>query len=281
MAIDELDETLYPPYSREPAPRLTVLDALRRQVGVAMLPVIVLVGVALAVGMTRSPEYTSEARLNVGGLTLTEQSAEDYSYAVQALAVAYARAIDATAIVTPASRATRTPPDEVTNRVSAHPVQGSGVIRVLATGSDATEAEQLADAAAAALRDYADELNSGREAGDELRARFSSASLEFRAALEALAGAPPGSTSRRRLQSRVDLARLEKRTLGFLYGQSQVGQATSGLVQQLAPAAEAESDRGDVLVDLLVAAAIAGLLIGLGLAVLRANALSRRRLSGL
>ena len=280
MAIDELDETLYPPLARDPAPRLTVFDALRRQVAVALLPVVALLGVALAVGLTRSPEYTSEARLNVGGLNLTEQSAEGYTYAVQQLAHAYARAIDATAVVTPAARETGIAPDAVVERVSADPVQGTPIIRVFATGDSASDAEPLADAAAAALQDYTAELNSGREASSELRDRFSSASLEFREVPETLARTPLNSPSRRQLQSRVDLARLEKRTVGFLYGQSQVGQASSGLVQQLAPAAKPESDRDDVLKDYLVAGLLAGLLLGVGLAVLRANAVSRRRLSG-
>lgn len=279
VAIDELDEALYAPPPREPAPpRFTILDALRRQIWVAVLPVIILLGIAVAIGLIRSPEYTSEARLNVGGLSLTQQSLEGYTAAVQQLAIAYSRAIDATDVVRPVARQADLSEAQVTTRVSAEPVQGSAVIRILATGGRADEAELLADGAADSLLAYAADLNSGRTAADRLLLRYRSESVAFRRALAELQRTPKGASNREAIQTRVDVTRLQKDAAGFLYQQSQAGQATTGLVQKLAPAAPADSDRDRVLLDFIAAGAMAGILIGVGLAVARVNAAARRRL---
>ena len=257
--------------------RLTVLESLRRHFLIALLPVLLLGGGAVALGMTREPEYTSEARLNVGGLNLTQQAIEGYSFAVQQLAIAYARSIHATGVIEPVARETGLTPAEVVDTVSATPIQGSPIISIRATTGDPAQSVRVADAAAESLVDYAVELNSGRDLSDDLLTRYRDAAADFREArLEASRG---GRGSRReRLETRADTAKLKRDTLGFLYSQSQAGQATVNLVQKLAPAAAAESDRAEVLQDYLAAAVIAGLLIGVGLAVARANAVARRRL---
>jgi hypothetical protein len=135
----------------------------------------------------------------------------------------------------------------------------------------------MADAAADSLVDYAVELNSGREVSGDLLRRYRAAAGEYRDAILKASRAGRGAR-RERLETRVDTAKLRRDTLGFLYSQSQAGQATVHLVQKLAPAAAAESDRREVLQDYVAAALIAGLLIGVGLAVARANAVARRRL---
>ncbi len=71
MAVE--DVTIPPVFTAPPA-RLTVLQALRRNIVLAVIPLIICLGVALALGLTRHPVYTGEARLNVGGLNLTQQS---------------------------------------------------------------------------------------------------------------------------------------------------------------------------------------------------------------
>jgi hypothetical protein len=268
---------------REPAPapqsqhRLPVLDALRRHWIIALLPVVVLVGAAIAYGLEREPEYESEARLNVGGLNLTQQSVEGYTVAVQQLAVAYSRAIHATGVVAATSRATGLPPTEVVDRVDATPIPGSSVIRVITTGGSAGQTRQLADASSAALVDYAIKLNSGRVASRRILDRFRRASLKL-SEEQAKLRRTRRERARREQRTRVDIARLNRDTAAFLYGQSQNGQAFTELVQQLAPAEPSKSDRDDVTKEFAAGAAIAGLLIGIGLALMRANALARRRL---
>jgi capsular polysaccharide biosynthesis protein len=258
--------------------RLTVLESLRRHFLLALLPVVLLLAVAFALAMTRDPEYTSEARLNVGGLSLTQQSIEGYSHAVQQLAIAYARSIQAPGVVGPAARETRIPPSELTGSLSATPIQGSPIIAIRGTSEDEQEAVRIANAGADALVDYAVKLNSGRTISDDLLQRYRSAAEDYRSARIDLARAPARGPRRERIETRLDTAKLKRDTVGFLYSQSQAGQATVNLVQKLAPATTATSDRDEVLQDYLAAALVAGLLIGVGMAVARANSVTRRRL---
>jgi hypothetical protein len=258
---------------------MPTLTALRRHWPLVVLPVLLLVGAAIAIGLQREPEYESESRLNVGGLSLTQQSIEGYTAAVQALAVSYSRAIHATDVVEPAAAQVGIAPNDVVNRVTATPIQGSPVIRVIATGRDAAETRRLADAAGDALVDYAEELNSGGSQSGQLLRRYRVASRELRAIGTDLRRARRrNSRSVERLEAREDIARLQMQVAAVLYQNSQAGQATIGLVQKLAPATRAEGDRDEYLRQLIAGGAIGGLLIGIGLAVWRGNAVARRRL---
>src|SRR3954454_20200394 len=80
-------------------PRLTPLQAVRRHIGLVLLPVVVFVGVAVGYAGMRSPVYSSNAQLNVGGVTLTVQSIPGYAVATAQLAVAYSRSATATPVV--------------------------------------------------------------------------------------------------------------------------------------------------------------------------------------
>ena len=258
--------------------RLTLLEALRRQLPIALIPIVILVAIAVALAYAREPEYESEARINVGGLNLTAQTIESYTAAVTQLANAYARSIHATDVVNPVAEELRVPPGEVIDNVDATPIQGSSVVRIVATWDSADGARRLADASTDSLVDYATKLNAGQETASRLLVRFQRASRRLERARNALARAGANGSARNALETRVATAQLEKETAGFLYQQSQVGQAATRLVQKLAPASEATSDRRDRLEEYVAAALIAGTLIGLGLAVARANAIARRRL---
>ena len=258
--------------------RLTVWDSLRRHFAIALVPVVLLVAVAVAFALTQPAEYESEARLNVGGLNLNQQSIQGYTHAVGQLSVAYARSIDATGVARPVAQDLGLSERQVVDAVSATPIQGSPVISVRATADNAGEAERLADRAADSLVDYAVTLNSGEDLSDDLLDRFIAASAKYRKARLALDRAPKRGRRREQLETRVDTTKLQMDTVRYLYGQSQAGQSTLNIVQKLAPAAAAKSDRRKKLEDYTVAALIAGLLIGVGLAVARANAVARRRL---
>lgn len=266
-----------PNYPPEP-PKLGVLQAMWRSLPLVVLPVLVLVAAAIAYGLTRSPTYTSEARLNVGGLNLTQVSIQGYTAAVSQLAVAYSRALDATAVIDPVSHETGLSKSAVVDHISATPVEGSPVIRIRGTSKDADEARRLADSAASSLTAYARRLNSRSSSTDDLRRRYIRASRRYRAARALIARLKLNDPRRKRASVRADVTHLEQQTAAALYGQSQAGQATTNLVQRLAPAAPATSDRDQVLERLLAAALIAGLLIGIGLAVARSNRVAARRL---
>jgi capsular polysaccharide biosynthesis protein len=281
VRVDDLPPTqvTVPDYPPEP-PRIGLLQSVRRSLPLVILPVLLLVAGAAAYGYLRDPTYTSEARLNVGGLTLTQQSIDGYTGAVAQLAVAYSRAIDATDVVNPVAREFDLTPVEASERLSATPIQGSPVITVHATGKNAGETRRLADAAADSLVDYAAELNAGREQGDRLLRRYVAASRDYRRASLEAAEFDTDDPRRRRPQVQADIARLKQTVAGVLYQQSISGQAHINLVQKLAPAVPPTSDREDVLQQALAAALIAGLLIGVGLAVWRTNRVTARRLGG-
>jgi uncharacterized protein involved in exopolysaccharide biosynthesis len=253
---------------------------IRRNAGIVIAPVIVLLVVAAAAGLIRKPTYTSEARLNVGGLSLTQETIPGYTTAVQYLAIAYARAIDANSVVSPVARHLNLSPSSIVSQVSATPIQGSPVVNVNATAKDPGQAVRLADAISDSLTQYAVNLNSGNIAAQRLLARYRRASRALTSASQALQAAPPHSAQARAAQNQVNLDRLQLQTVGGLYQQSQAGQANENLVQKLAPAGPATSDRASVLQQYLGAALLAGLLIGVGLAIERTSRLQRRRLGG-
>jgi hypothetical protein len=278
VAVEDIKAPDFPPPEQASFGRMPILTALRRHWPLVVLPVLLLVGAAVAIGLQRDAEYESESRLNVGGLTLTQQSIEGYTTAVQALAVSYSRAIHAGDVVEPAAAEVGVTPNDVLDRVNATPIQGSPVIRVIATGGDPNETRALADAAGDALVAYAEKLNSGSSQSPRLLRRYRAASRELRAIGADLRRARRrNSSSVERLEAREDIARLEMQVAGTLYQNSQAGQATVGLVQKLAPATRAKSDRDEYLRQLIAGGAVGGLLIGIGLAVWRGNASARRR----
>jgi capsular polysaccharide biosynthesis protein len=268
----------YPTSTQQPAVRLGVLQAIRRSLPLVILPIILLVAGAVAYGLYRAPTYTSEARLNVGGLTLTTQTLPGYTAAVQQLAVAYSRAIDAAPVVTPVARKLHLSPVDVANRVSATPVQGSPVIRIRGTAKNAGDAVRLADAVSTSLVNYAFKLNSGASDSGRLLQDFRTAVTRVEAASARAQRLGPKNPRYTTAKTREDIARLKAQTAGALYQQSVSGQATTNLVQRLAPAAPATSDRDSVMQQFIAGALVAGLLIGVGLALLRANSLTARRL---
>src|SRR3954463_9576934 len=193
MAVEDPPFVRYPSAPQQPAPRLGILEAILRSLPLVILPVLLLVGAAVAYGLHREPTYTSEARLNVGGVNLTIQTIPGYTTAVQQLAVAYSRAIDATPVVSRAARKVGLSPAEVADAVSATPIQGSPVIRVRATSKEGREARRVADAAAGSLVHYAPDLNSGSEQSARLLRDFKEATREMEAQAAKSRRLPPNS----------------------------------------------------------------------------------------
>lgn len=256
-----------------------MLTALRRHFVIALLPVLLLVGAAVAFGLEREPTYTSEARLNVGGLNITRQSTEGYVTAVQALAIAYSRAVHAEKVIRPVARKSGRTPLYVVRHVGATPIPGSPVVRIAAAGKDSAEVVRLADLTADSLVDYAIDLNAGASSSKRMLKRFLAASKRLqRINAKRDRVARRNGDNLRALNTQSSVADLRMRTAGALYQQSQVGQAETELVQKLAPAARPTNDRQSVLQEYVAGAALAGILIGVGLAVARANAMARRRL---
>src|SRR5437588_87296 len=225
-----VEEFTLPPLYSAPPPRLTVLQALRRNALVAVIPVVVLVLGALAIGLARHPVYTSEARLNVGGLNLTQQSTEGYVTAVQALAQAYARVIDANGVVKPVAKKLHTSQLYVIEHSATVPIQQTPVIRVIGTGDSAKKARLMADAMANQIVKYAININAGKATSDALRKRFLASSRAVQDDTAKLNGLSPNDPKRQSIQTQIDGAKLEMQANTYLYQQSRLGESFTGVV---------------------------------------------------
>jgi uncharacterized protein involved in exopolysaccharide biosynthesis len=272
MAVSLRESPRISPPNEGGGPRLTILQAVQRNLLLAVAPVMVLVVAAGAIAKVREPTYSSDAQLNIGGVNLTTQSIPGYAVATAQLAVAYARSIQAVPIVASVSRQTGMSRVEVTQNITATPVEQTPIVRIHATGSTPQRAQRLANTTAAAVVVYAQTLNRNNPDTPRLLKQFIADSKELRAANKAVQQGQKGA------EIRADVALLQQRTDAALYGQSVAGDASASLVQQLAPASIPESDRSSLFQQLLLSAVIAGALIGVGLALARAHSQTRRRL---
>jgi uncharacterized protein involved in exopolysaccharide biosynthesis len=252
-----------------------VVQAVQRNLLLAIAPVIVLVVAAGIIAKVRPPTYSSDAQLNVGGVNLTTQSIPGYPVAVAQLADAYARSISAEPIVQAVSRRTGLSRRKVIESIAATPVEQTPVVRIHAEASDSQQANRIANATASALVNYAVSLNGSSPDTPRLLKRYVADSEDVRAATRALSRGEKGAATR------LDVASLKQRTDVLLYQGSVAGDAQTSIVRKLAPASIPTSDRTSVFEQLLIAAVIAGTLIGVGLALARANFQSRRRLGPL
>ena len=242
--------------------QIGVYDAIRRHWGFVLAPVVLLCVIAVAVAAKRPPNYHAEARLNVGGFNITSQEVPGFVGGAIQLATTYSRAVYAPVVLKQVQKKVHKSRAEVMSELSASPVADSPIIRVDAESKDKAEAMAAANAAGQGIAGYATRLaRSNPDSGRLLRA-YRHAIREQR---QARAKHGPNSVQ-------MDLATLRVRTLAGLYGQSVGGQASSNVVQMLAPALSASSDRGSFLQRLIAAAILGGLAIGALLAVLVARA---------
>jgi uncharacterized protein involved in exopolysaccharide biosynthesis len=258
------------------------LESVLRHPLLTLIPLLVLVAIALAVGLTRDPEYTAEAGVSVGRVDVPAFTLQGVVQGNATLAAGYARAIAAEPVVVAAAREANLTPRSARARLDASPVPGSTLIRIEGRRTSEAGAVTLANAGARSLITYIVDLEArqqetgllaeyrrSREIVDEARRRFRRFTLEDR------------RDSERVREARVDLelARLRTSTLRnrIRFGTSDEG-VTRNVLQLLTPAAEADSDRGSVLQRLLLIAVAAGAVLGAVLALLRSNrGLLRRR----
>lgn len=268
---------------REPTPGTRVVpigpfEAIRRHPLIAVLPLILLAAGALAYGLLRTPNYTAEARLSIGRIDLNTPGAlSSFVEASSSLAAGYSRAISADAVTQRVSRELSIPPVVVRRSLGATPIPGSAVFSVLAIGSSASDATQLANAGSAALQDYVEQLNVENPNGDRLFRQFKAAvnrAARRQDRVRRLEEAPSLLTDDRKLiraRTAAAAAGLRVETLRANYQVTQQSQSSVSLVQQLTTATSATNDRNARLQLFLFYALAAGGLIGAALATLRVN----------
>lgn len=259
-------------------------SALRHPI-LAVLPVLALAGSAVAVGLTRDPVYTAEARISVGRIDVPAYTLQGVIIGNATLATSYARAIDAPVVTRTAAQAAGVPPEQARASLNASQIPNSTLIRVEATGREPRVAETLANGAARGLVAYVTDLNV-RQQDPGVLARYRRAQALTDQArlryygLRARLGAADDQVRdarllllTRQLRSQSLSTRVVQRLVG-----GTIATPPSNLLQILVPAQDAESDASSVLTRLVLFGVAAGVVIGLALALLRANAaLVRRR----
>ena len=268
-----------------------VAEAVRRHPLLAALPAIVLVVLALAYGFVRTPTYTAEAYQSIGRIDVNQPgSLSGFQQATETLATTYSRAVRGTEVVEAVSRETGLTVPEVRARLGSYPVPESSVFVVVGTGPSAASAMNVSNRGARALRRYVVRLNTRNPNGARLFRQFRQASYDRARARDRLEGLKaefrrrnegrsPSARQRQslaRARGRLDAAALRQEVARTNYAASQGSESMVSLVQNLARAESASSNRFERLQILLFIALSVGVLLGLALATLRAN---RGRLS--
>ena len=264
-------------------PRVTLLGAARRHWGLILVQVLIAMAGAGAIGLAREPVYTASVRMNVGRLDVSAPGAvAGFSTATQALASAYSRAIHAEQVTGPVSRTVGLPRTAVDRQIAGTPLPNSSIFTIEGRGRTPGAAVLLANTTGRDLITYLTNLNRVNPDSQRLFEQFQAAALDVHKRsdiskrLEAALGSNPNSASRsaaNQALATLDAAILRRETLRSVYQSSQGGQSSTSLVQILARATNARSDRGTRLQLLLFLGAAAGLVLGLVLATLRANRL--------
>jgi hypothetical protein len=249
-----------------------------------VLPLVILVGAALVYGFQREPTYSSTTRLAIGRIDVNQPGAlSGFAEATQALASTYSRAISADQVTSELATRFRTTQGTIRQRVVASPIPDSSSLQIIAEAPSAAESVALANAASDQLRRYVTGLQRSnpntrrllREFREATRAK-SLAELEAASLSRRLSANETKARRRQLAQVRGDISVLAVRVGNLrdnLRAASQ-GQGTASLLQVLTRADSATSDRRPRLQFLLFGAVVAGALLGLALATLRAN---RRR----
>ena len=277
-------------YEPPPTPRPTVAHALLRYWYLVLIPTILLAGAGAALALKRPTKYTSEASLNVGKANPTSASFGGYVSAAAGLAAVYSRQVGAPGVIEPISRQLNWTPGVVGGRLSATPVQDSPIIRVIGTGPSAAAAKAVANAGARQLTRYVAASNrknpdAARLYGEyqKVAAQKADSDLALAKNNRALNDDPGNSTLRAKIAEETATGNslgLRLSALNGAYVAAEASQAQTSIVTPLSPATAASSDRSSKVQTLGGAGMLAGLVIGIALAMWRANRAMRRRAFG-
>jgi capsular polysaccharide biosynthesis protein len=279
---DESDLEWVPPSGHDVGvPRVELLWAVRRHWITALLPILVLGGMATAYGLNREPEYTATTRLVVGRVDAgTPTSAlAGFTAATQALAETYSRMATGDAITRSVAARLDGSANTVKRNVRAAPVPNTPVFRVTGTGSTPEAAVRYSVLASEALTRRVRRQARSSPRGARLFRRYRAAALDKSIASERLdeleaALADPADITRARASLETASLRAEALRRSFVEStQNQTGTAEPQIVDR---ASSATSDRNSFLQLILFVAIASGALVGIGLAFARANRDARR-----
>jgi hypothetical protein len=254
----------------------TALEAVLRRPWLVLLPMLLVAGAGVALGILREPDYTAEARLGVGTLSPSGQDAAASTDANEQLAATYSRAVDAPAVVRPVSRATGVPEGLVRARLDASAVPESPLLKVAATAPSESQAVRLARAGDRSLQRYVRSLSGAGAGGEVVLRRFRDAQLAVADAEDALVEAEDaGGSAEREAQADYEAAKLEASALRQAYVEQTQGSGGSAPLRTISPADAAASDRDSKLKLFVAVGALAGLAAGVALATFVATRKAR------
>jgi len=269
-------QPLYPP--AEPLPPAPVVGAVFKYWYLVLLPVLVLSGAAVAIGLKRHPVYTAEARLNVGGFNISAESLPGFVGGAYLLANAYSRAAYGHAVLGPVAKKLHKSEDQLASAISSSPVKDSPIIRVDAESKNKAEAVTIANLVSTHLQDHARTLARSNPDSKRLLNDYKAAEADYEKAALRAVRAHRKHRNERSADTALEIARLQRNSTASLYQTSLGGQATTNAVQLLTAARGASSDRQAFLERVLAGGILGGLALGTALAYWRGRSRLPRRL---
>jgi hypothetical protein len=192
--------------------------------------------------------------------------------AIQNLAIAYGRLINADGVVAPVAAKMHLRMGQVRGRLSAAPIPLAPLITVTAIGPTARDAITLANDASTSLSNYVANLNLGVGTAQRLQSQYQPAAAQLNklhtqlTALLAKPSTPAIQRQRLALQDAVQQQALQVDALKNAYLQSQTSRGSASIVQTLNSAQTASSNKNSHLEAYLIGGLVIGLLIGMSLA---------------
>lgn len=272
-----------PPFTAEDRPRpmssgfpelerrMPITMVIRRHLALVILPALILLAAGVAIGVVRSPTYTAQASLIIGGSDPASPNFGGNVVAASSLATAYSRAIVATPVVNAVSSRLQVSRDTVTSALSSAPVPDSPAFNVIAAASSAHLAIAMANTANTAVLSYVNALNTSSRNTQRLLAAYEAASARVSRDNGALAkvGTNPNNLSGiNAAKATRDRDQLILNSLGSAYNAAlQANPPTTG-VSVLTTAYSASSDRKSTIELLGFVGLVIGALVGIALAML-------------
>ncbi|MEA2293673.1 MAG: hypothetical protein QOE86_1312 [Solirubrobacteraceae bacterium] len=278
------DDREFGGYDAPPAPerRVSLGSAMLRNWRLVLLPVIVLVAAAIALGLIRSPRYDAQAQLNVGSLDAQAQAVPGFVEATQTLASAYSRIAVTPSVLVPTARDLGMSVGALRGSVTVTPVIGNPLILITGSAGSSGDARRIAAAMSTHLVTAVQRLGGGTRRADALLEEFRQASSERSAAQSKLdhlrASLSASTAATRAAQSDLATAELRAQTAGNLYQNARSASTGASGVQVLQAAQVAGNDRATKLQQLGFVALAAGLVLGAALALARESRRQRRRI---
>ncbi len=262
--------------ARSEQPR-TLGGAILRHPFLVLVPAILAVGAAIALGITRTPAYTAETRFTVGRLDVTSQAIPGVVAANQSLAATYSRFVSAEGVVDPVAEQLGVPSRTVSRSLRASPIPESPIIRIEAEAGTVDQAVQMANIAGNVLTSYVRTINQDGVARGLLNRFRAAAGVVAEAELARdvaqrqtnIASQPATRLALANATAELEVARIRFATLRDQVNQDAQSRATSNSITRLNQASGAVSDHDAVMQRLIVVGALGGLALGVLLALAR------------